>query len=206
MGVSRWGKIARKNHGRNEKVMTKNAQVTVPLGIPDVRVLNQESDAQGELIITIEGTQNGGACHPCGHWAKKFQGHDSWVKVRHLPVFGHPTYLRYRPRRFSCENCEGHPTTTEHLDWVNSNSPHTLAYDQPVLLELVNARVEEVSVKELLSYPSVVGVLDRCIQSSVDWSAYTQLDVLGLDEIALRKGHRDFVVSVTARQSAGRVA
>jgi hypothetical protein len=75
-----------------------------------------------------------------------------------------------------------------------------------VLLELVNARVEEVSVKELLSYPSVVGVLDRCIQSSVDWSAYTQLDVLGLDEIALRKGHRDFVVSVTARQSAGRVA
>jgi len=33
----------------------------------------------------------------------------------------------------------------------------------------------------------------------VDWSAYTTLEVLGLDEIALKKGHRDFVAIVTSR-------
>jgi hypothetical protein len=33
----------------------------------------------------------------------------------------------------------------------------------------------------------------------VDWSANTRLEVLGSDEIALKKGHRDFVAIVTAR-------
>jgi transposase len=185
--------------------MAKNAQVTVPLGIPDVRVLNTEINEHGELIITVESTKDGVACHQCGHLSKKFHGHDSWVIVRHLPVFGRLTYLRYRPKRFSCEICAGHPTTTEHLDWVNSNSPHTMAYDQHVLLGLVNSTIEDVSVKEQLNYPSVLGVVERCIRASVDWSAYSILGVVGLDEIALKKGHRDFVVIATARLPDGQV-
>ena len=60
-------------------------------------------------------------------------------------------------------------------------------------------------VKEQLSYDSVLGVLERCIRAKVDWSAYTALGILGIDEIALKKGHRDFVVIVTARLSNGRV-
>lgn len=35
--------------------------------------------------------------------------------------------------------------------------------------------------------------------------AYTRLEVLGVDEIALKKGHRDFVTIVTARLQGGRV-
>jgi transposase len=62
-----------------------------------------------------------------------------------------------------------------------------------------------VSVKEHLPYDRVVGVLERRVQSKVDWSAYHSLSVLGLDEIALKKGHRDFVVIVTARLEDGRV-
>lgn len=39
----------------------------------------------------------------------------------------------------------------------------------------------------------------------MDWTQYRSLDVLGLDEIALKKGHRDFVVIVTARLASKRV-
>jgi transposase len=39
----------------------------------------------------------------------------------------------------------------------------------------------------------------------VDWWQYTALGVVGLDEIALTKGHRNFVVIVTARLAEGRV-
>jgi hypothetical protein len=66
-------------------------------------------------------------------------------------------------------------------------------------LQLVNSTIEDVKVKEQLSYDSVLGVLERCIRAKVDWSAYTALGILGIDEIALKKGHRDFVVIVTAR-------
>ena len=181
------------------------AQVTVPLGIPDVRVLKTEINLRGELIITIESTKPGTTCHRCGRWIDKYHGHDDWVSVRHLPVFGRPTYLRYRPRRYQCLECEEHPTTTQRLDWQEANSPHTFAYDEHLLLQLVGSTLEDVSLKEQVGYEAVLGALERRVSAEVDWSAFTALWVLGLDEIALKKGQRDFVTIVTARLADGRV-
>lgn len=184
--------------------MTK-AQVTVPLGIPDVRVLKTEINKSGELIITIESTKKGTTCRWCGRWITKSHGHDEWVMVRHLPVFGQSTYLRYRPKRYQCPKCEKRPTTTQRLEWHQSNSPHTIVYDDHILLHLVNSTVEDVSIKEGLTYDCVLGTLERRISAETDWSAYTTLDTLGLDEIALKKGHRDFIAIVTARLADDRV-
>ncbi len=33
----------------------------------------------------------------------------------------------------------------------------------------------------------------------MDWSRYSKLDIIGLDEIALKKGHQDYVVIVSAK-------
>jgi transposase len=181
------------------------AQVTVPLNIPDVHVLETEINKMGELIITVESTKSEAICRQCGCAIRKFHGRDDWVSVRYLPVFGRPTYLRYRPKRYQCQECEDHPTTTQGLDWHEPNSPHTVAYDEHLLLQLVNATIEDVAIKERVSYDSVLGVLERRINAQVDWSQYTELGVLGLDEIALKKGHRDFVVIVTARLATERV-
>lgn len=181
------------------------AQVTIPLEIPDVCVLKTEINQGGDLVITVESTRTETRCRKCGQPISKFHGHDSWVTVRYLPVFGRATYLRYRPRRYQCLDCDGHPTTTERLVWHESGSPHTTAYDSYLLLQLVNSTVEDVSIQEDVSYDRVLGVLERLIATKVDWSQYTRLGVLGLDEIALLKGHRDFVVIVTARLADGQV-
>jgi transposase len=182
------------------------AQVTVPLGIPDVRVLKSEINQGGELIITIESTKTGTRCRKCERWISKPHGHDDWVTVRHLPVFGRKTYLRYRPKRYQCRECEGQPTTTQVIEWHDPNSAHTIVYDEHLLLQLVNSTIEDVSVKEQLSYDCVLGVLERRISAQVDWSAYTEIGVLGLDEIALKKGHRNFVTIVTVRLVNERIA
>lgn len=181
------------------------AQVSVPLDIPDVRVLKTEINPRGELIITIESTKAGTVCRRCGRWIDQFHGHDDWVTVRHLPVFGRPSYLRYRPRRYQCLECEDRPTTTQRLDWHDANSPHTFAYDEHLLLQMVGAAIEDVRIKERVAYDAVLGAMERRISAEVDWSAYTVLEVLGLDEIALKKGHRDFVTIVTARLDGERV-
>lgn len=180
-------------------------QVTVPLGIPDVRVIRTEMNKRGELVITIESTRGGTTCRRCGGWIHKFHGHDDWVTVRHLAVFGRPTYLRYRPKRYQCLACEAHPTTTERLDWHEANSPHTFTFDDHLLLQLVGSTIEDVSIKEGVAYDAVLGALERRISTEVDWPAYPALGVLGLDEIALQKGHRDFVTIVTARLEGERV-
>ncbi|MCP4256373.1 MAG: transposase, partial [Planctomycetes bacterium] len=58
--------------------------------------------------------------------------------------------------------------------------------------------VEDVSIKEDVGYEAIMGIIDRRIECKVDWKALEKLDVLGLDEIALKKGHNDFVSIVTA--------
>jgi len=184
--------------------MTK-AQITIPLDIPDVRVLQTTMGERGEIIITIESTKVGTRCRKCRKWITKVHGRDEWITIRHLPVFGRPSFLRYRPRRYQCQDCEGHPTTTEKLDWQDANSPHSFAYDNHILLQLVNSTVEDVSVKEGLPYESVAGALERRIESSTDWTVMADIEVLGLDEIALKKGHRDYVTLVTGRLGDGEI-
>jgi transposase len=177
-------------------------QITIPLEIPGIQVLKSEISKAGELIITVESTKPSTVCSHCGKVIRKFHGYDSWVDIRYLPVFGHPTYLRYRPKRYRCDDCDGHPTTTQSLDWHEPKSPNAYFYEQHILLQLVNATIEDVSVKENLSYDRVQGILERQISERVDWSRFTQIGTLGLDEIALKKGHRDFVVIVTGRKGS----
>jgi len=93
--------------------MAKEAENTVPLGIPEIQVLKTEINKKGELIITIESTKKGTNCRWCGNWITKSHGHDQWVQVRHLPVFGRPAYLRYWLKRYRCEKCEKKPATTQ---------------------------------------------------------------------------------------------
>ena len=49
-------------------------------------------------------------------------------------------------------------------------------------MQLVNATLEDVAVKEMLSDDSVLGILERHIRDKVDWSQYVRLDRLGLDD------------------------
>lgn len=181
------------------------AQVKVPLDIPDVRVLKTEMNQDGELIITVESTKVGTTCRVCERWISKSHGHADWVTVRHLPVFGRPTYLRYRPRRYQCRECEEHPTTVQKLEWHDPYSRCTFVYEEHLLLQLVDSTVRDVSVKERVAYDAVLGVLERRIEAEVDWSKLTELGMIGLDEIALKKGQRDYVTIVTARLQGERI-
>ena len=181
------------------------AQITIPLDIPDVRVLQTSLNERGEIVITLESTKAGTPCRKCGKWITKLHGRDEWVTIRHLPALGRPTYLRYRPHRYQCQDCEGHPSTTQRLEWHDANSPHSFAYDNHILLQLVNSTVEDVSVKEGLAYESMAGALDRRIEASVDWTGIAEIKTLGLDEIALKKGHREYVTLVTGRLDDGEI-
>jgi transposase len=178
-------------------------QISIPLDIPDVKVLKTEFTKEGELIITVESTKAETRCRRCGREIRKIHGYEHWVVIRYLPVFERNSYLRYRPKRYYCKDCDA--TTTQEVDWHEPNSPHSRAYDDHLLLQLVNATIEDVSIKAKVSYDSVLGVLERRIDDRIDWGQYENIGVLGIDEIALKKGHGDFVVIVTARLSAQRL-
>jgi transposase len=177
----------------------------IPLDVKNVRVLRTETDPQGNFIITVESTVEGTICHHCGRQILKPYGHDREILLRHLSILDQDTYISIQPKRYQCQHCEGHPTTTQSLEWYTPRSPQTKAYEAHIVLQLVNSTVSDVSRKENIGYEAVMGIIDRYVATGVDWSSFASLGTLGLDEIALKKGHKDFVTIVTNRSPAGEV-
>ncbi len=91
------------------------AKIEVPLDIPDVQVLNTQITDQGEFVITLESSLNHTFCRQCGQKITQFHGYDEWVTVRHLSILGRPVYVRYRPKRYRCSDCEGKPRKARKL-------------------------------------------------------------------------------------------
>jgi transposase len=114
-------------------------------------------------------------------------------------------YLEIRPKRYRCGHGEGRPTTTQRGSWYEPNSPYTRAFEHDMRRALINSTVADVSRKHGLSEESVEGIVERYLAKQIDWSTLEWLGVVGIDEIALRQGHRDFVVIVTSRDAEGRL-
>lgn len=186
--------------------MSKKSEISIPLDLPDVNVLQTEMNKRGDYIITVESTLKSTTCRECGREIEQSHGYGRWITLRHLPILGHGVWIRIRPRRYQCPYCDDHPTTTERPSWYERQSPHTRAYDDYLLKCLVNSTVEDVSRKEAVGYDAVEGALNRQIKRRVDWAEFEELGTLGMDEIALRKGKRDFVLVMTTQQTNGQVA
>ena len=189
----------------HEEGTTINAQITIPLDIPDVQVRGVEQNERGEYTITIESTLEGTRCRQCGREITDLHGVDEAITLRHLPILGRPVYLRLRPKRYRCPSCEEGPTTTQQLSWCSAKSPHTKAYEKYILLQLVHTTIEDVSMKEDLGAKAIEGTVERWISREVQWGEVKRVRILGLDEIALKKGHRDFVVIVTGKATSDEV-
>jgi transposase len=171
----------------------------IPLDIPEVTIEKVETDRNGDVVITVKSTVEGTHCYTCGKKITKVYGDDREITLRHLPILGRKTYLRLRPVRYQCPSCDGNPTTTQQLAWYTARSSYTKAYEEHLLLALVNSTVQDVCLKEDIGYEAIMGIIDRHIQGEVDWDQLPQIEVLGVDEISLKKGHRNFVTIVTGR-------
>lgn len=175
------------------------AEFKIPLDIPDIEILSSEINAEDEVILTVRSTLKGVDCHRCGKWIEKIHSYEDPILIRHLPVLDNPLYLKISLTRYECPYCEGFPTTTGKTSWRQGRSQLTKAYEKHVLLQAVNSTVEDVCVKEDIGYQAVQGIIEREVEVKVNWDEVKSIQELGLDEIALKKGHQNFVVIVTAR-------
>ena len=181
--------------------MPKQPFISIPLDIPDVRVLQTELTKDGEFILTVESTLTSTTCRRCGRTITERHGLDEPRLLRHLPILGRVVYLRLRPKRFRCRFCDGHPTSTQQLDWYDPNALHTKAFERHLILQLVNSTLSDVQAKEDVTADALLGIPDRWIAKTVEWDTLPLFTILGIDEIALLKGHRDFVAVISARSS-----
>lgn len=172
--------------------------IELDLELPDVEILNVSRDTKGNYVIELRSTKKSGVCRKCGKEILHFRGYDEWITVRHLPILGREVSLKIRPRRYQCLECDNEPTTTEIFSWRSPGKSYTKAYQDHVLRSLMNSTIENVCLKEKLGEKHVEAMLSESYfgQNPLDHIPY--IGTLGLDEIALKKGHRDFVVIVSS--------
>ncbi|CAA6809023.1 MAG: ISBma1, transposase, partial [uncultured Thiotrichaceae bacterium] len=144
-------------------------------------------------------TDTEGECRCCGRPITRFHEYDRELKIRHLPIPGQACYLYIRLPRFRCDHCPTRPTTTHPPGWRDRKSSYTKIYEQHLLKSLMGSTMSDVCRQEGITEGCLSRVLERYVQPEVDWHSLTELGQLGIDEIALKKGRKDFVTLITSR-------
>lgn len=177
--------------------------IPIDLGLPGIEVEQVDTDKDGHYHIRVRSTLTEGKCRVCGRPISKFHEYDREIRIRHLPILGKECYLYIRLPRFQCDHCPRHPTTTQQPAWRERNSGYTKAYEQHLLKSLIGSTFSEVSRQEGVGEGCLARLLKRHVQTAVDWGTVGQIGQLGIDEIALKKGHKDFVTIVSSRLDGG---
>ena len=169
----------------------------VLLNIKGIEVEEMKITEQGDIMMLVRSTVNGTNCHKCGKWITKPYGSGREIQLQHLSIFGRKTFIVIIPQRYICDYCDDLPTTTQQAEWYNKRSPHTKCYEEHILLNIINSTVMDVSIKEDIGYESIMGIIDRYISNEVEWRTINNLKIIGIDEISLKKGHKDFATIIT---------
>lgn len=179
------------------------ANFTLPLDIDSLEIISQHTDSKGNIVFTVESKCTETTCHKCGKPATKRYGHSAPIEFRHTSILDTPVILRIKPVRYQCEHCDDHTTTTERYDWVAEGGKITKGLEEYLLRMVINSTIEDVSRKERISYRTVQTMLNYVIGDKVAWSEYTNLEVIGIDEISNHKGYNDFIVIISAKNKQG---
>ena len=139
----------------------------------------------------------------CGKPATKRHGLGDIIKIRHLPILDHPVYLRIQVVRYECTFCDDRTTTSEQYDWMERKSKTTKGLEIYINRQLIHSTIEDVGKKAQITSEFIEFALNRSIKTSVNWSLYTNIETIGIDESALKKGHNNYVTIVSAKDKNG---
>ncbi len=167
------------------------------LGLEDVKILSSVLTDEGIIIIRVQSTKQEVCCRRCGKLCEP-HGESARMKMRHLSILGHETYIEMRPPRGICKKCND-KTTTQTLSWHGHNSRYTKFYEKHMLLSMVNSTLADVSIREDISDTAIQNVIDRYIKSDVDWKKIKCIGLIGIDGISLKKGHQDYVTIISGK-------
>ena len=115
--------------------------------------------------------------------------------VRDLAIAGKKVVLHLTGRRFRCDTC-GVPFT-ERLQSIGQRRRQTRRYEQYVYEQCLVQSRKGVAVQEGLSESTVKDIFVRHAEQTVQEQAAQPVRVLGIDEIALKKRHKQYALVIS---------
>jgi len=165
------------------------------LGLPGMRVIRfaiEEENKEQYLHLFCEHDNNVAICPRC--LQATTQVHEVKERcVRHLDIWGMKTLVHFPQRRFECVVCE--QPFTENLEWIEAKRRQTHAFEIHIY-ECVKRKMprKQVAVQEGLHEATVLEIFKRQAQRTVRQVERGLVNLLGVDEIAVRKGHKQYAL------------
>ena len=169
------------------------------INLTNTEIISQKTLDNGDIIVRVECTEDGTNCKHCGKHITKRHSLNKTVILKHLPACGINVYIEIQLIRYQCTDCDGCPTTTQKPSWYQSKGLCTKAYAAHIVTELINSTISDVAGKEGITRDRVYSIIKSHVSTKIDWSKIKDIKYLGIDEISLKKGHKDFVVIISTK-------
>ena len=171
--------------------------LTELLGLPTMLVKMYAIRREGEnevLHLCCTHCEEIALCIHCGSLLTKVHQEEHRC-IRHLDVWGKKTFLHFMSRRFKCKDC-GH-TFAEELPFVDSHRRQSMAFEMHVYQACLDGTCKATAVREGLSQSTVKDIFNRLAALKKSPSVADDIRVLGIDELSLKKCHKQFVLVIS---------
>ena len=113
-------------------------------------------------------------------------------KLRDLSISGKKVTLHFTVRQFVCRECNRH--FHEQYDFANKNGTMTKRYEDFIYYRCQGVELRYVSVQEDVRWGTVRAIFEKYANKELaSRNMFGHATQIGVDEIALKKGHKNFV-------------
>ena len=142
------------------------------------------------IILSLENTKKQVVCPSCGQTTDLLH-QNNFQTVRDLSFGQQSVYLKVNRRRMLPPHCDN--KFTEELDFVRKKRVHTLRFVESIVEEVLNSDIKNVAKRNDLSEQEIETML-KDLGQELFAEKPLNLTKLGLDEIAVVKGQKNYYV------------
>lgn len=113
---------------------------------------------------------------------------------RDLLIAGKEVYVHLNQRQLYCPDCDRY--FNEHFSFVDPKRTMTRRYERYVYECCKASTIQKISAQENLVWPTVNEICQWGARQEIDTRPVVKVRVVGRDELALKKGHRDFATVI----------
>ncbi|MTJ47239.1 ISL3 family transposase [Dolichospermum sp. UHCC 0259] len=162
--------------------------LTEILDLSDVKVISHRLHTGIGMILQIEQEKSFATCPKCGTTSHKLHQNHRHI-IKDLPFGEKEVFLEINRRQFKCRECK--KPFSEDLDFVKKKRTYTNRLAHKTIQEVLENDIYSVAAKGIVTEDEIERMLKDASEELPNLKPIN-LKRLGIDEIALKKGHGNY--------------
>lgn len=166
------------------------------LDLQEFQVLKINTRYKNKVILDVQTKNEKQRCPHCNKYTNSINNKYNH-QVRDNSIFGKLAYLNINRKVFICHLCN--QVFTEQVESIYPKKIYTKRFEKTIFERCLENSIANVSRENKLPYDCVKGIYNRIADVCVEhlMRHNDDIEILGIDEISIRKGHGDFQAVVS---------